>query len=109
MQQCPICTADMFPETVCRLNCGHTFHSACVQYWKSINDSCPVCREPVQCQHAHGHSSAILNGIIAKQKICMNDQNTKIDLLEDVVSLWEQQHEDDTKQIAVLQLILILI
>lgn len=30
------------------LRCGHTFHLTCINRWKEINDSCPMCRENIR-------------------------------------------------------------
>jgi hypothetical protein len=43
---CPICTELLEPHTKrCTCTpCGHWFHERCIQYWCSVNASCPMCR-----------------------------------------------------------------
>lgn len=36
-----LCTSH---EKVWSEPCGHTFHSACIEEWAMINQTCPVCR-----------------------------------------------------------------
>jgi len=42
---CSICLAECPTE---ELDCGHSFHSSCINRWKEINDSCPNCRENIR-------------------------------------------------------------
>lgn len=39
------------------LECGHIFHRRCIQQWKSINHTCPLCRQNF---HASNQLSPIL-------------------------------------------------
>ena len=40
---CPICIETM--DTITTLDCGHIFHSKCINPWKSTGSrTCPVCR-----------------------------------------------------------------
>ncbi|XP_022983126.1 RING-H2 finger protein ATL70-like [Cucurbita maxima] len=43
---CSICLGDYKNEDVLRLlpDCGHMFHSGCIDPWLRLNPSCPVCR-----------------------------------------------------------------
>ena len=34
-------------DQICRLGCGHCFHSKCIQEWLSENETCPMCRSEV--------------------------------------------------------------
>jgi hypothetical protein len=43
-QMCPICLDTMQSDIVV-LQCGHFFHNACNQTWKTQASSCAVCRE----------------------------------------------------------------
>ncbi|KAK9078697.1 hypothetical protein SSX86_002754 [Deinandra increscens subsp. villosa] len=43
---CSICLADYKPADVIRLlpECGHLFHSSCIDTWLKVRPTCPVCR-----------------------------------------------------------------
>jgi hypothetical protein len=41
---CAICHDEYGNEGV-NLQCGHVFHSRCINNWKVINNTCPICRE----------------------------------------------------------------
>ncbi|CAK9322966.1 unnamed protein product [Citrullus colocynthis] len=43
---CSICLGDYKNDDVLRLlpDCGHLFHSGCIDPWLRMNPSCPVCR-----------------------------------------------------------------
>jgi len=41
---CAICMCDMLGDKNTRLECGHEFHSACVDPWIQQNRTCPMCR-----------------------------------------------------------------
>ncbi|XP_061358248.1 putative RING-H2 finger protein ATL21A [Gastrolobium bilobum] len=43
---CPICLSEYIPkETVKTIpECGHCFHSQCIDEWLPLNASCPICR-----------------------------------------------------------------
>jgi len=46
--QCAVCFASM-PAATRTLDCGHTFHSRCVERWKRTcpgDPTCPMCRVP---------------------------------------------------------------
>jgi len=45
-EQCPICIEDMV-DNVCRVKCNHMYHRVCIMPWLEINNTCPVCREPL--------------------------------------------------------------
>lgn len=44
--QCPVCLADMSVQTCRTLECGHTFHTRCLDRWKRTSRTCPMCRTP---------------------------------------------------------------
>ena len=43
-KECIICLDEMTDETSKKLNCGHSFHSDCINSWNSIQITCPICR-----------------------------------------------------------------
>lgn len=44
---CPVCLDGMSPNRQTRtLTCGHTFHLRCLERWKRMSRTCPMCREP---------------------------------------------------------------
>jgi len=45
---CVICLEDCLTKRACNLACGHIFHVKCLNTWRRINDSCPLCKRPVQ-------------------------------------------------------------
>lgn len=43
---CSICLSDIEDNEKTRLStCKHEFHSACIERWKRIAETCPLCRE----------------------------------------------------------------
>lgn len=42
-----ICLDDVGTRAACNLVCGHLFHNDCIEYWRSINDSCPMCKRQI--------------------------------------------------------------
>ena len=45
---CSICLDDIGTKPACNLGCGHLFHSDCINEWKNINDSCPMCKSLIR-------------------------------------------------------------
>jgi Ring finger domain len=45
-ESCPVCLASMSQGTFRRLDCGHTFHTRCLERWKRTSTTCPMCRTP---------------------------------------------------------------
>ena len=45
-EKCCICLGEMIKEDIIKLDCGHTFHLACIQQLqeKSVQQVCPLCR-----------------------------------------------------------------
>ena len=43
--QCPVCL-DTMNTQVRTLSCGHTFHLRCLERWKRVSRTCPMCRVP---------------------------------------------------------------
>jgi len=50
--ECAICL-EAAPRhvNVCKLAGGHDFHDVCIGVWSLQNETCPMCREPIRCQH----------------------------------------------------------
>jgi hypothetical protein len=46
LPQCPVCLMDMTVSTARTLECGHTFHTRCIERWKRTSRTCPMCRVP---------------------------------------------------------------
>lgn len=45
---CPICLNNLAShDDVCKLRCGHTFHSGCLYQWNYQDCRCPCCRTAV--------------------------------------------------------------
>ena len=44
--QCPVCLGDMSVQTTRSLECGHAFHTRCLERWKRTSRTCPMCRTP---------------------------------------------------------------
>jgi hypothetical protein len=45
-EQCSICWTSMNETNSRKLDCGHTFHTRCIDRWKRRNSTCPMCRAP---------------------------------------------------------------
>ena len=41
---CSICLERMKQRKIIHLLCGHDFHHNCINQWKKLNNSCPLCR-----------------------------------------------------------------
>ncbi|VVU94447.1 Ring finger domain [seawater metagenome] len=48
--ECSICTEKIINEEkeVIILECKHVFHQKCLNTWKTINQSCPLCRQEIK-------------------------------------------------------------
>ena len=55
--KCSICLLEMIDyedlenehqRTIKTLPCGHNFHRHCIDNWTRLNNSCPICRNPVE-------------------------------------------------------------
>ncbi|KAE8287720.1 E3 ubiquitin-protein ligase DZIP3 [Larimichthys crocea] len=42
---CIICHEDMSPDTICVLECRHSFHKECIKSWLKEQSTCPTCRD----------------------------------------------------------------
>ena len=47
---CPICMNSMAPGSSRTLECGHTFHTQCLDRWRRRASTCPNCRAPFDPQ-----------------------------------------------------------
>lgn len=50
-KECVICFAAFeLNDEIIPLNCDvrHSFHSACLKRWLRINNTCPICRKPLE-------------------------------------------------------------
>ncbi|CAM8956333.1 unnamed protein product [Rhodiola kirilowii] len=61
-EECAICLAEFSQGNEIRVlpDCGHGFHTECIDKWLAARSSCPSCRQclaPVRCQKC-GHSPA---------------------------------------------------
>ena len=45
-ESCPVCMMAMTESNSRRLDCGHTFHTRCLERWKLRSSTCPMCRTP---------------------------------------------------------------
>lgn len=45
-EECSICLETCETDAL-KLECGHHFHQMCVEKWKVMNRSCPICRRPL--------------------------------------------------------------
>ena len=47
---CPISLDEFQEKKVIKINCGHLFHSQCIEQWITVNARCPVCRKRLRFQ-----------------------------------------------------------
>ena len=45
-ESCAVCMANMSENNSRTLECGHKFHSRCLERWKRRSSTCPMCRTP---------------------------------------------------------------
>jgi hypothetical protein len=45
---CSICLDDAGSRPAYNLGCGHLFHQDCLDTWKNINDTCPMCKRSIR-------------------------------------------------------------
>lgn len=45
---CIICFYPMDIKPTTKTNCGHKFHTECLEKWKSKKNTCPICRKPLE-------------------------------------------------------------
>ena len=45
---CSICLDDCGSSVSYNLGCGHIFHVYCLDTWKNINDTCPMCKRSIR-------------------------------------------------------------
>ena len=50
--ECPICYEHL-TQSQKTLQCGHTFHNACINRWSLYSPTCPYCRDQFAPQHLH--------------------------------------------------------
>ena len=64
--KCSICLLEMIDfddlenerqRTIKTLACGHNFHCHCIDNWTRLNNSCPICRNPIE-----GHQAIPVEG-----------------------------------------------
>lgn len=49
-QECPICLESFCEgDGLIRLDCGHRFHTMCLQPWVRTCSDCPYCRADITC------------------------------------------------------------
>ena len=80
---CSICM-ESIPATrktnICKLICGHEFHDTCIQVWALQNDSCPICRGRIRCQHRQHRKCVYVkqNKFLLKDNIRLMDGNAML-------------------------------
>ena len=62
---CGVCYTELNSDNTVNTNCNHKFHRKCIIKWKSINDTCPLCRAKLiipinktycnNCNHKYCH------------------------------------------------------
>lgn len=78
LPECAICFENLIEKTS-TLECGHVFHEECWNRWKSINDSCPMCRtNQVPNSHFIQHGVTMSFGIIGSHSALIKDVKVSI-------------------------------
>lgn len=44
-KECCICLENLIDKKCTKTDCGHYFHTECLNKWKKWSDDCPLCRE----------------------------------------------------------------
>ena len=85
-ENCSICLSDITTEEqinknqeiIKQLNCGHNFHTECINEWTKLNNTCPICRAiirqySIQITTENNNTNRYNNFIIPE--IDLNQQN----------------------------------
>jgi hypothetical protein len=83
-EDCAICM-EVIHSDFCQLACTHIFHSKCVQKWKIISKTCPVCRSDIVCVNHLQHDDDIRDFIITNQDMLIKEQKKTIQEQLDVI------------------------
>jgi len=46
--ECSICLEEICRVKSVKLKCGHIYHKKCINKWKFMNDSCCLCKRPIE-------------------------------------------------------------
>jgi hypothetical protein len=44
--KCGVCLDNLVPYNLTILKCNHCYHNECIESWKKVHPSCPMCRTP---------------------------------------------------------------
>ena len=82
---------------VCRLACGHRFHSACVQIWLATHAECPVCRSTnTGCNHDKNdpHGIETLQAVVEHLRQELQSEKSRSNLLTNDLTATRIQLEE---------------
>jgi len=77
-EECGICYQELFAGNMA-LQCGHTFHTTCIDKWLETKNSCPLCRKPVREEVKEGGVIVINRGELKE------DLRSDIDVMMDAI------------------------
>ena len=83
IDKCPICF-DNLSNDIKILNCGHTFHKSCIDYWVKINPTCPYCRKYIN----NFFNCTLINKFIYKKCKIFLDENKFSKIIINIYSLF---------------------
>ena len=77
--ECVICLDTMNTDNSKTLNCGHNFHTTCIESWNSIQITCPICRA-ISANTFYEFLIPNLLCILFKRKVTIVCNKTNIDI-----------------------------
>ena len=107
ISQCVICMEQQHTGTTaesCVFECGHTFHSKCIQVWLSDHQTCPSCRAVLgPCNHGDvaSHGPDVVHAVIDALKENVRQLEAETVYLGDRVMAFQMDSTDRFQHVPV--------